>query len=475
MATVDINVTGDVTDGNRNPIAVEDKATTEAGKQVGIRVLDNDYDPDGDPVKIKFSATDKLSANGGTIKWNNNGTPDNYADDRLVYNPAEGFTGKDSFSYAISDGNGGMDMATVDIEVIDPNPTPEITANLVGTTSIYEGDQGSYKIQLDSKSDRDRTFTIQVEDGTANRVDQYAANQDIIWGGFYDIRNSSGEVLKTIYDRVPNGTKISDGDRPATGPGDASWDYTVYQDNSINVGDTITVTVAAGQTMSESFEIQAWKEQVTVDRDGPNATGYVEGKENFSITVVGTDNDNIVFNQDSLQVEIIDKTHYGFVSPIAIDLNGDGVQTISIDKGVMFDIGNTGEKVKTGWLSGKDGFLAVDNNRNGLIDNRDELFGGTGVGAAFEKLASFDSNNDGLVNSLDANFDQILVWQDANENAVTDLGELRSLSAAGVSELSLDYQSDFTLDDQGNLLGESSSAVVNGQKVDLVDVYFQQV
>ncbi|MDJ0575346.1 MAG: Ig-like domain-containing protein, partial [Xenococcaceae cyanobacterium MO_234.B1] len=412
----------------------------------------------------------------GEVKLNNNGTPDDKTDDKLVYIPNEGFTGTDTFTYAVADPSGAMDMATVTIEVVDPNPAPEITANLVGTTSIYEGDQGTYKIQLDSASDRDHTFTIQVEDGTANRVDEYAPNQDIIWGGFYDIRNSSGEVIKVVEDRVPNGTDPDTGDRPATGPGDASWDYTVYQDNSINVGDTITVTVAAGQTMSDSFEIQAWLEQVTVDRDGPNSKNFLEGTENFSINVVGKD--NTVFHQDSLQVEILDKTDYGFVSPIVIDLNGDGVKTISIDQGVMFDMDNDGVAENTGWLSRQDGFLAIDKNGNRKIDNQNELFGGEGTRGAFEKLASYDSNKDGVVNALDDNFGQILVWQDANENGLTDtykdpdLNELKSLSAAGVSELSLDYQSDFSLDDQGNILGETSTAVVNGETRDLIDVYF---
>ena len=377
-----------------------------------------------------------------------------------------------------------MDMATVTIDVVDPNPAPEIKATLVGNTSIYEGNQGSYKIQLDSASDRDRTFTIQVEDGTANRVDQDAANQDIIWGGFYDIRDSYGRVLKVVHDRVPNSTDPDDGDRPATGPGDASWDYTVYQDSSINVGDTITVTVAAGQTMSETFEVQAWLEQVTVDRDGPNSDDFLEGTENFSINVVGKD--NTVFHQDSLQVEILDKTDYGYVSPIAIDLNGDGVQTISTVVEFFESLNDETqevEKVKTGWLSGEDGFLAVDQNGNGVIDNQDELFGSTvvGSGEAFDKLASYDSNGNGFIDKDDTNFDQIMVWQDANQNGITDtykdsnLNELKSLSAFGVSELSLDYRYDPTKDAQGNIFGETSTAVVNGETRDLIDVYFQQL
>ncbi|ELS00858.1 hypothetical protein Xen7305DRAFT_00005590 [Xenococcus sp. PCC 7305] len=467
-ATVTVEVVNNGGADNNAPDAVDDFASTDAETKVGVRVLTNDSDPDGDPLRIKSWS----QGNNGEVKRNSNGTPHDTTDDKLVYFPNEGFSGTDTFSYTIDDGNGGMDTATVTIEV-EPAEPAEIIANLVGTTTIDEGEQGSYKVQLDEVSDRDRSFTIQVDDGTANRIDQDASGQDIIWGGFYDIRQGiGGPVIETIYDRVPNSTDPSDGDRPATGPGDASWDYTLYQDDSINQGNTITVTVAAGETMSNPFQVAAWKEQVTVDRDGPNATGFVEGTENFSLTVIEADNTR--FEQSSLQVEIQDKSHYGFVSPIAIDLNGDGVKTISIQQGVMFDILNTGEQVNTGWLSGNDGFLAVDNDGNGQIDNQNELFGGNGVGEAFAKLESFDSNDDGVVNNADANFDQIMVWQDQNENGVTDFGELQSLTAVGVATLNLDYQSNFTLDEQGNLLGERSSAVMaDGQSRELVDVYFE--
>ena len=107
---------------NQDPVAIDNRAIVEAEGQVGIRVLNNDFDPDGDDLRIKFAATDKISANGGTIKLNNNGTPNNFADDRLVYRPAADFTGVDTFQYAISDGNGGMDMATVKITVKAGDP-----------------------------------------------------------------------------------------------------------------------------------------------------------------------------------------------------------------------------------------------------------------------------------------------------------------------------------------------------------------
>ncbi|MEM9274574.1 MAG: Ig-like domain-containing protein, partial [Cyanobacteria bacterium P01_F01_bin.143] len=128
-ATVKINVAA----VNQDPVAVDDQAMVAQAGQVGIKVLDNDFDPDGDDIRIKFAATDKISANGGTIKLNNNGTPHNFADDRLVYRPAEGFTGVDTFHYAISDGNGGMDAATVEVTVKPPGVDLAIAKEFIPT------------------------------------------------------------------------------------------------------------------------------------------------------------------------------------------------------------------------------------------------------------------------------------------------------------------------------------------------------
>jgi len=267
-----------------------------------------------------------------------------------------------------------------------------------------------------------------------------------------------------------SGTSLHPGDRPATGPGDASWDFTAYQNGSINSGNTLSVTVEAGQTSSNAFEIKAWKEKVTVDRDVQFAT-HQEGTEQFSIKVL--DKSGVDLTQDTLNVDIVDRTAYDYVNPISIDLQGDGLKTISIEQGIQFDILNTGEDIHTGWISGEDGFLAVDNNGNGQIDSVAELFGG-GVGEGFAKLDSFDSNRDGVVNASDMAFDQLRIWQDANENGFTDQGELVTLEQAGILGLNTSYESTFTGDEHGNVLGERGTAIASsGQTLDMIDVYFK--
>ena len=164
---------------------------------------------------------------------------------------------------------------------------------------------------------------------------------------------------------------------------------------------------------------------------------------------------------------------FRFGTPIALDLNGDGVQTLSVDEGVEFDILDNGTQVQTGWISGEDALLAVDRNDNGKIDSSSELFGGE-IGEGFAKLASFDSNDDGVVDANDAGFSELQVWQDANEDGLTDEGELQSLESEGVSSLNTDYTDVFGFDAQGNIHGEHSSATLaDGSTVDMVDVYFE--
>jgi len=170
----------------------------------------------------------------------------------------------------------------------------------------------------------------------------------------------------------------------------------------------------------------------------------------------------------------VDLTRDFGITPIVLDLDGNGIQTVARQASdASFDLFGNGSPVHSGWISGGDGFLAVDSNGNGRIDDIGELFGGNAKGAGFAKLASFDSNGDGLVDSRDAAFGELRVWVDADGNRQTDAGELRTLAEAGVAALTVDYVEQPFLDAQGNLhLERSSASLADGSVVDMTDVYF---
>lgn len=91
---------------NDPPNAVDDYVTIPSdSSNNAIDVLDNDTDPDDDPLSV-ISVTQPSH---GTASAN--GT-------NALYTPAANFTGTDSFVYTISDGNGGTDSAVVHIDVV---------------------------------------------------------------------------------------------------------------------------------------------------------------------------------------------------------------------------------------------------------------------------------------------------------------------------------------------------------------------
>ncbi len=107
------------------------------------------------------------------------------------------------------------------------------------------------------------------------------------------------------------------------------------------------------------------------------------------------------------------------IDPLVLDLDGDGIETLGTDAGVLFDFDGDGVKTGTGWIKGDDGFLVLDRNGNGQIDSGAELFGvdtvkrdGTKARNGFDALADLDSNGDGVFDANDEMFSHVRVWQE---------------------------------------------------------------
>ena len=103
---------------------------------------------------------------------------------------------------------------------------------------------------------------------------------------------------------------------------------------------------------------------------------------------------------------------------------------------------------RTAWVGGDDGFLVVDRNGNGAIDDVTEMFGGPGE-SGFAELAAYDSNADGFITIDDAGFAELAVWRDINFDGQTDIGELKSLSDMGIASITATGQPLNTTTPQG--------------------------
>lgn len=167
------------------------------------------------------------------------------------------------------------------------------------------------------------------------------------------------------------------------------------------------------------------------------------------------------------------------MSPLVLDLDSDGVEVTQLGYGqtgssVYFDMDNDGFAERTAWATGGDGLLAMDTNGNGMIDNQSELFGNTEIYTnGFDKLASLDTNADGKVTAADAQWNDLRVWVDADEDGVSDSGELYTLSDLGISEIGLTIVKPNYYYLNGNAVSEESSFIINGSKSTVSDVWFQ--
>jgi hypothetical protein len=194
----------------------------------------------------------------------------------------------------------------------------------------------------------------------------------------------------------------------------------------------------------------------------------------FNLTVTATSQETASTSTASTSKTItVTVINLAGVSPIVLDLNGDGIQTTSMDlTGGRFDLLNDGNPIPSGWLSPEDGFLAIDTNGNGVIDDRSELFGGA-VGEGFAKLASFDSNADGVVDAADARFAELEIWQDKDGDHRTGAGELGSLVDFGIRSLSTSYVTAPELQNGNLLLERGTATLTDGGNIQIADAYFE--
>ena len=169
------------------------------------------------------------------------------------------------------------------------------------------------------------------------------------------------------------------------------------------------------------------------------------------------------------------------VSPLVLDLDGNGVTTRGIAEGtIQFDHDGNGFAERTGWVGGGDALLVRDRDGDGRITSGNELFGnrtrlgdGNLAGHGFEALRDLDSNGDGRLDRRDPVWSELRLWLDADADAETDPGELFRLDQRGVESLSLAYVDSSWTDPQGNRhrqLGTYRSS--DGRELAFDDVWF---
>ncbi|MDH5296847.1 MAG: tandem-95 repeat protein, partial [Nitrospirota bacterium] len=189
---------------NDGPVAANDAYTTSEDipltTTLATGVLANDSDVDGDTLTV--NPTPIVNVTNGSLVLN--------ADGSFTYTPNSGWSGVDTFTYQVTDGNGGSTQATVTLTVVSVNDVPVITShgggvsaslslaeNLAGVTTMtatdVDGDPLTYSIVGGADAAR---FTVDAITGAVSFV------------GTPDFENPTDVGGNNVYDVT---VQVSDG------------------------------------------------------------------------------------------------------------------------------------------------------------------------------------------------------------------------------------------------------------------------
>jgi T1SS-143 domain-containing protein len=163
------------------------------------------------------------------------------------------------------------------------------------------------------------------------------------------------------------------------------------------------------------------------------------------------------------------------VDPIVLDLGQEGISFTSLENGVGFDINHDGAQDQIAWTAnGDDGILALDLDGSGKIEGGKELFTPDFNGGQFADgiaaLESLDGNHDGVIDGQDQAFGDLVVWQDANHNGVSETGELAKLGDLGITSISLNTTPGGSPIDGQHIAGTGSFTYADGSTGTYVEV-----
>lgn len=146
--------------------------------------------------------------------------------------------------------------------------------------------------------------------------------------------------------------------------------------------------------------------------------------------------------------EVYDETCFektiSLCDPLVISLDG-SIPSLS-DQTFFFDIDGDGIEDEISTLSSGSGFLALDKNEDGAINDGTELFG-TASGNGFADLASYDEDGNGFIDEGDAIFEKLKIWTQ-DEDGNTQLISLKDYGIGAIYTGSV--PSDFSLTDDAN-------------------------
>ena len=141
--------------------------------------------------------------------------------------------------------------------------------------------------------------------------------------------------------------------------------------------------------------------------------------------------------------------------PLVLNFNGNAAELTTTR--FSFDIDSDGQQDQIAFTGPNSGFLALDRNNDGVINNGSELFGPT-TGQGFAELAAYDQDGNQWIDENDSIYNKLRIWSKDAQGQ----DQLIALGQRGVGAIYLgQVTSPFALkDSDNNLLGQIRSSGV---------------
>jgi len=253
------------------------------------------------------------------------------------------------------------------------------------------------------------------------------------------------------------------------------------------VNDTVTaakdaaLTIAVADLLANDFDVDGDEIAVAAVSDPINGTveinadgdviftpdaGY-EGEASFKYTITDAHG---ATHEATVSVDVV-----AVAPPVAIDLDGDGLEFTSLAASVAgFDVDGDGKLEHTAWVHADDGVLAFDRNHDGVVNGFSEISFADDHADAKTDLQglslAYDSNHDGVFDAKDELWSGFGVWRDVDGDGVCQDGEFMSMDSAGVESINL--VSDKTAAWNGDVWvhGTATATFLDGHSAEVGDI-----
>ncbi len=319
----------------------------------------------------------------------------------------------------------------------------------------------------DNDSNTDKTSDNQeisnnkeISDNTNSEVTNQTTEEEAL----LNLRNTYNEVSNRLFSTLMNILKRL----RFRGGFEDSYAYKNYQKNFNNNNSLILTNNLSPSVLTIEHGYSSFYEEKECTKfNGEGTVVTADGREikfglNVEMSRSFTEYNELSYVESYPQI---------LTDPLVINL--DSNPTTVSDQTFFFDLDCDGKKEEIAQLNSGSGYLALDKNNDGIINDGSELFG-PNTGNGFKELAAYDSDGNGWIDEADEIYSKLKVWvrdSDGKER-------LLSLKEADVGAIYLgSSKTEFSLkDDEQKLVGQVRSTGIylheNGEAGSIQQVDF---